>query len=213
MNNIILLNGAPMVGKDVIAEEICRVVGNSCELIEPHHIQFKKRLFDIALSIAGINSDVWFERYNNRELKEKPWDRLPVGCGPLDFGMHHTQRSWLVEVSEDIIKPAMGKRFFGKAAAQEIIEDQSCDIMKLSGWSHLHVFSDSGFPDEVIPLFEIPNTSVHLIRLTREGCSFDGDSRNYLKGDYRYATVQYLINDKGIGDIAKEILHLVNVEA
>ena len=218
-NNIILLNGPPASGKDVIAEKILSIVDREIMdlQIQAYHMQFKKRLFDIALSITGINSDVWFERYGNRKLKEEPWDRLPINYTYRDVfdgdlvEVRHTQRTWLVEVSENIIKPRLGLRFFGDAAAQKIIEDQSCDIMKLSGWGHLHVFSDSGFSDEVIPLADIPNTDIHLIQLYRDGCSFAGDSRRYLDDSNKYATFHDICNDGTIEQAAREILNITNI--
>jgi len=171
-------------------------------------MMFKNRLFSIALNISGIYDDEWFERYNDRSLKELPWDRLPIN--PLT-NIRHSQRTWMMFVSEDMIKPALGKRFFGESAAQSVKDDQDSDIFKLSGYNHVHVFSDSGFESEVEPLFELPDTEVYLIQLFRDGCTFKGDSRDYLKYNDRYGGNHVIHNDGTIDDAVEEIRDFVGV--
>ena len=210
MNKIILLNGPKMSGKDVIAARLKQVIRRSRDvnMLQAHHMMFKNRLFDIALAISGICDEIWFDRYDDRSLKELPWSRLPVNP---ETGDYYTQRTWLMFVSEDMIKPVLGNRFFGEAAARSVYDDQSSSIFKLSGHSHVHIFSDSGFESEVQPLFELINTEVYLIQLFRDGCTFSGDSRDYLKYNDSYAANHVVHNDGKIKDAVEEILGFVGI--
>lgn len=210
MNKIILLNGPPSSGKDVIAARLRSIIrrDRAVNMIQAHHVMFKTRLFDIALSIAGIYDEVWFDRYDDRSLKELPWDRLPIN--PLTK-VNHSQRTWLMFVSEDMIKPQLGKRFFGDAAAQNVKSDQDSAIFKLSGYGHIHIFSDSGFESEVNPLFKLPDTEVYLIQLFRDGCTFKGDSRGYLKCNDKYAGNHVVHNNGTLDHAVEEILDFVGV--
>ncbi|MCV6621023.1 MAG: hypothetical protein OIF51_04645 [Cellvibrionaceae bacterium] len=127
------------------------------------HLQFKDRLFELALEVSGVTNSEWFERYENREpvdMKEEPWDLL----GGL------SQRQFLIRISEDWIKPTFGVRYFGEFARSRIPETvNDC------------VFTDSGFNDECWPLLEDEGLDVICIRLRRDGFVFDStDSRGYV---------------------------------
>jgi hypothetical protein len=148
---IILLNGPPGSGKDTLAEELQ-------DLNVATHCCFKEKLFAIALEVSGISRGDWFYRYHSRVLKETPWDRL----GGL------SQRQFLIRISEEWVKPTFGEAYFGEQAV-ELVDSLVGDI----------VFSDSGFQPEAKCLIDA-GFSVHVVRLYRDGCSFDGDSRSYL---------------------------------
>lgn len=156
MNRVILLNGAPGSGKDTIAELLRMWHGfEQCE--------FKAPLFAIAGAASGICPLLWEQRYEDREMKEKPWDLL----GGL------SQREFMIKISEDWVKPVFGEEHFGilaARAAQQSMEEGN-DV----------VFSDSGFPEEMEPLIDLFGVDdVLLVRLNREGYSFDNDSRDYI---------------------------------
>lgn len=151
---IILLNGPPGVGKDTlgtILSEECGL-GTLCS--------FKTPLFKIALDVSGVSRIEWDTRYENRKLKETPWDKLN--------GM--TQREFLIKISEEWVKPTFGEDYFGQAASLQAANvDGDC------------IFTDSGFPLEVEP-FKVAGYEVVLFRLYRKGYNFHGDSRDYLFG-------------------------------
>ena len=147
---VIFLNGPPGSGKDTIGKMLSNQGYGELR-------SFKKRLIDIALLVSGVGAEAWHDRYENRELKETPWDAL----GGL------SQREYLIRISEEWVKPTHGEDYFGKAALD------SC-------WGHKdYVFTDSGFKDEIIPFLD-SGFEVHIVRLHREGFNYTGDSRSYL---------------------------------
>lgn len=162
---VILLNGPPHVGKDTIGNLLHEAgLGTLC--------RFKDELFRLALSISQISKPAWFARYNDRELKEKPWDLL----GGL------SQREFLIRISEDWIKPTFGERYFGDAAARYArINTQS-------------IFTDSGFVSETQSLIDA-DLDVYIFRLYREGYDFGGDSRAYLPDGLTYNTYDIYLTD------------------
>ena len=68
MSVIVVLNGPPGSGKDALAKEI---VSNT---FKGKHLQVKDPLFEAVLSLSQITKEDWFERYEDRLLKEEPWD-------------------------------------------------------------------------------------------------------------------------------------------
>lgn len=150
---VVILNGPKGVGKDTIGKLLCK-------RLDAQHVQFKDRLFELALQIAGVTEEDWFERYDNRELKEEPWDAL----GGL------SQRQFLIRISEDWIKPTFGADYFGNFAGETVGATVSdC------------VFTDGGFNEECEPLMTLEGAEVFCFHLKREGCKFDStDSRGYI---------------------------------
>lgn len=147
---VVVLNGPANSAKDCIAEYLSNTVNI-------HHKEFKKPLFDIAKAVAQISDDDWDMLYT-REFKEVKTERL--------FG--RSPREHMIHTSEQLIKPVYGSDYFGKIAA-------------LSLENGINIFSDSGFRDELEPIIqEVGSDNVLVIRLHRDGCSFDSDSRNYL---------------------------------
>lgn len=157
---IILLNGPAGSGKDTLA----------ALLLEQGHVQakaqFKEPMFDIALAASGIGPDAWWGRYNNRESKERPWGLLGgMSC-----------REFMIHISEKFIKPVFGDDYFGNQLAIKYINrDPHVTDM---------VVSDSGFQSELDALGRtLGESEVLIVRLWREGYTFEGDSRSYINAN------------------------------
>lgn len=154
---IIILNGPPLCGKDTIADKMIEgdLVGAFCKL------QYKDKLIELTQAAYSITPEQWDEIYT-RDRKEVPT--------PLLWGK--SPREALIHMSETVIKPAFGRDYFGKAAADNIQYDK------------VNVFSDGGFPEEIKPLIDLVGVN-HLVvvRLHAKGCSYDGDSRSYFEDD------------------------------
>ena len=153
---VIILNGPPGSGKDTIADAM------KSERVA--HLEVKAKLFSQAIEMSGIRSYHWFPRYYDRKLKETPWDLL----GGL------SQREFLIKISEEWVKPIFGKNYYGvvagKAAENELLYGNNV------------VFSDGGFQEEFDTIKSIVgDENILLVRLHREGTSWEGDSRGYLK--------------------------------
>lgn len=171
---VILLNAPPNSGKDTIAAVLSERLGLP-------HKEFKGKLFELALSISGLQQWEWDEIYT-RELKEKPSDRL--------WGM--SPRAFMIDISERMIKPACGRAYFGEILGMQCGQGA--------------VVSDSGFNTEAEALAEqVGGENVYCVQFTREGCSFDGDSRRFIDTP---AVENYLLtnNDGTVEDIVREII-------
>ena len=152
---VILLNGPPGCGKDIGTSFLCEQFGGE-------HQEFKKKLYELVMCIYSVPASRFWEIYNNRELKEKPLEEFE--------GL--SVRQAMIKVSEEAIKPVYGKEYFGIAAARALKEGS------------VNVFSDSGFIEELNPLIrKVGKENILLLRIFRPGCSFEGDSRNYLGQD------------------------------
>jgi len=178
MNPVILLNAPPNAGKDTIAQK-CR-----WRLGVPH-LEFKSKLFELALSISGLKQEQWNVIYT-RSLKDVPCDRL-WGMSPREF---------LIDISERMVKPVCGQDYFGVQAAN-------------AAKPHGGISSDSGFNEEAEVLVDVLGAeNVFCVRFTREGCSFEGDSRNFLTTD---KIINYLdtTNDGTVEELVEEIVSWV----
>lgn len=154
---VIILNGPPLCGKDTIADKMIEndLAGDFFKL------QYKDKLIKLTRVAYSLTEDQWDEIYT-RDRKEVPT--------PLLWG--RSPREALIHMSETVIKPAFGRDYFGKAAADNI------------QYNKVNVFSDGGFPEEIAPLIELVGVN-HLVvvRLHADGCSYDGDSRSYFQDD------------------------------
>lgn len=182
---IIILNGPPGSGKDVIAAEIKKALKSQCV-----HLEFKDCLHDIAFAMTGLAPQQYFDIYNDRDLKERKLESF-YGLSP---------RELLITISEDMVKPVFGKDFFGKYMVNKINKVFPDNI----------VFSDGGFPDEVNALAkEFGASNIKVVRLYRPGHTFEGDSRNYLdRRDLMKGVVIRDVNNTGtIKDATMKILN------
>lgn len=150
-NIVVILNGPPGCGKDTLAKEINVSLNvNLCSM--------KKPMFELVLSASGISREDWFDRYDNRDLKEEPWVRL----GGLSC------REFMIKISEEWVKPIFGNDHFGRLACNQCSDT-------------LDIFTDGGFQEEFHSIVkEFGRRNVRLVRLHREGITFEGDSRDYI---------------------------------
>jgi hypothetical protein len=150
VTSIVILNGPAGSGKDSAATYLA---GHGFV-----HLEFKKKLFELTKSIYCISDKDWDKLYT-RQNKETPSELLN-GLSP---------RQALIKVSEEGIKPNFGKEYFGIAAAKSVRPNQ------------MNVFSDGGFAEELKPLITMYGPeNILILQIYREGCSFAGDSRNYV---------------------------------
>lgn len=170
MPKIAIFNCPPRAGKDVVKKFLQ-------ENFNFHGGEFKETLFDIAFAVSRIQRDEWFERYNKSytgvdgiviNMKDVPWDRLN--------GM--SQRQFLIKISEEWVKPAFGKTWFGKALSLDIIEQASHEVVQKP-----FAISDGGFNEEIQPLIDVfGEENVRIFQWTRHGVTFEsvGDSRRFI---------------------------------
>lgn len=160
MKHLFVLNAPPRAGKDTVASYLA---GRNLSRM---HVEFKNTLIDMALTMSGIDADEWDDRYTSMNsqgtawLKDMPW----LAMGGL------SQREYLIMVSEEFVKPVFGDQHFGNLLKADLDE---------SG-GYIFISSDGGFTEELVPFLRDPDWSVSVIELKREGCTFEGDSRNFI---------------------------------
>ena len=169
---VIILNAPASCGKDVTAEYLVENLENTA------HCEFKGQLFKLTKLIYQVSDKLWDSLYT-RELKEVPSTYLE-GLSP---------RQALIKVSEGVIKPNYGKDYFGKAALKQALNSHN------NFGSNLCVFSDGGFIEELKPMLDyLGKDNILIVRIHREGYTFEGDSRNYLPDSDDYNTINIYNN-------------------
>lgn len=153
MKRVFLLNAPPSSGKDEVAKYLATTRGLGT------HAEIKEKLFELTCAVYCISREDFMAIYST-ELKEKPDSRLR-GLSP---------RQALIKVSEEMLKPVFGKRYFGEAAALSLTEGDT-------------FFSDSGFYDEAEAIRDVVGKeNLFIIRIHRPGYTYErfNDSRRYL---------------------------------
>lgn len=167
MHQIIFLNGPRKSGKDTAAKFIMQEFA-----LDARQAKFAQPLKLAAAAMFSVNQGEFrkFEAIGSN-YKTEPLAKL--------FGM-----SWvdiLIWLSEGCMKEKFGKDVFGLLMLSYLTQPS---LTKMT------VISDCGFADELVPVVQFYGpTNCHLFRIYRDGCSFDGDSRQYVFEDHLPAGV------------------------
>lgn len=197
--HIILTNGAPFSGKDTFVKDFIKRYENAVwvRFKDVLYTDTYARLFTHQVfpdAEPPITFDEWVSICNNVTLKDKPfpkmhgmiYDKFAVKNWVYDHiingGVNHqdlqtlSPRNELIHESEDIIKVKHGDGGVAVRTAE--------NIKLIDGWQDkVFIFSDGGFNVEINALIEtlgITRDDITIIRITADGCTFDGDSREYL---------------------------------
>lgn len=162
---IILLNGPINSGKDVLGEHLAKTLPRATTMI------FKDSLYDWAAAMASLPKEVFVQLASDRKTKELPCHLLPKH--PKDFTRHYSPREWLIYVSEEVIKPRLGKDFFGVQSRRKMFDNfENYDTV---------IFTDCGFAEEVLCLTSFYEEQALLLQIHRPGYEFGPtDSRSYV---------------------------------
>lgn len=94
---------------------------------------------------------------------------------PQGFFLGATPRQAYIAVSERLMKPLHGEDVFGRLLLEHI---RPMAVLRLTGVA----ITDSGFAAEAAPIVAWAGAAqCRLIRIHREGCTFNGDSRGYIE--------------------------------
>ncbi len=200
LNNscMILLNGPALCGKGSFVEHLHKVTDpykrfpeEECFPAAPFtELRCKDKLHRLTQEFFCASDDTYWEIYNDRTKKELPQEVFKIRLasalklrrilpkflddvlatkGKLPEIVYLTIREAMIYVSEVVCKPTFGEEYFGLARANEMQDDTN------------YIDDSCGFIDELAPLkATLPEDNILLIRIHRLGCSFNGDSRNYI---------------------------------
>jgi len=168
--SIILLNGPPGCGKDLAAEHLIRTLGAfSSKFSFPIKSAWTYGMLEADPSVVDLISGLPIG--HDTQLHKNtvvPW----LGTSP---------RQWMIDFSEKFMKPLYGEDVFARVAAEKINEiilayEESGNLVPLL------CFSDCGLQPEVDTFAKLllPTCNLLLIRIHRNGCSFAGDSREWV---------------------------------
>ena len=153
--HVIIMNGPPFSGKDTAAN----IVESKYSAT---HLRFKTKIYQLVSLIYNLDLNTFINIATDVEKKES-----------VILADGKTARELLIYVSEKCIKPAYGKDYFGIDVGDKIKKTDN----------KYFVISDSGFVDELramIKSAEFKGSDITILRLFKDGCNFDNDSRDYI---------------------------------
>lgn len=177
--HIVLFNGPPRSGKDTAHRalfDVEKVIATQGRYRPPFddilHGKFSAPIKMAFAGMMGLEAD--------RHFCVQPWESKKDEVIPA-LGVSY--RQWQIDFSETFMKPLYGQNIFARMMVTELMAGITpC----LNAGDNLPLFSvsDCGFPVEVnyLPL-HMPDAKFLLIRLHRDGCTFEGDSREYVYSD------------------------------
>lgn len=203
---VVLFNGAPNSGKDESAKMMQNLMGSG--VIDT----FKESLYVETAKLFNVDLN-WLKKVaTDRDTKEVKNKKLHLTDGMGMFmkfvmvllGMFMnlgvSPREALIYTSEKYIKPLFGDGYFGKTLAKRIEASKE----------RMFYIPDSGFIGELKELIAA-GYEVVVVRLHRDGCTFAGDSRNFLdKATLDKLGVRHtdLYNDGTLDDLELKVLNL-----
>lgn len=184
----VLFNSTPNSGKTAAIDYL---IGKGYPLVRR---QAKDKLHELVQSLFCIEPDAYWGMYNDRDTKELPrkeftltlsaFNRLSTVINmpynrvvkankvPCEETRRVSIREIMIYTSECLMKPTLGEDYFGVCRAKAI---QDGEIV---------VDDSAAFISELPPLVErVGMENILLLRIHREGQTFDGDSRSYLDSD------------------------------
>lgn len=161
----IFLNGPPGVGKDTFGLLVCAAI--------------RQAIYDHKLATTNVSIHKFAAPLKNAiaelmQLPELPDSQEYKNTPQNDF-FGNTPREALIALSEGFAKPMFGKDVFGYLAVRAIHNRTSKNTEH-----QIAIFTDSGFVEETSLVARLSNEAV-LLRLHREGVSFESDSRSYIR--------------------------------
>lgn len=194
---VILLNAPKLVGKDHAADYVIDRIDEQGLDDIGFKMMFKDPLYTITAAIYTVPREELIKDATDRTTKEVPMVKYR-GKSP---------REALIHTSEEIIKPHFGKTFFGDASVKVI--DKILENFVQDGVGQpFFIFSDSGFSEEAYPIIDYVGVdNVLIIRIHRDGHTFEGDSRRYLMPDDVPDSVAFLDvhNDRSLEDFEERM--------
>lgn len=162
---IIITNGPPRSGKDTM----CGLIREGITGHDLIPMSYKKTLYVGVARRYGLSVEAVFQMNADTLIKDEPSSIF----GGLSV------RQALIYESENVIKKKYGPQGVAIQTFKLLEEEYGTERLK----NAVLYCSDGGFNSELqaaYDYFGIGVEDVYIVRLLREGCSFKGDSREYL---------------------------------
>lgn len=162
---IIITNGPPRSGKDTLCNLILEGITDH-DLIP---LSYKKTLYVGVARRYGLSVEAVYQMNADTLIKDEP-SQL--------FGGKSVRQALIFE-SENVIKKELGPQGVAIQTFKLLEEEYGKERLK----NAVLYCSDGGFNSELdaaYDFFGINVDDVYIIRMLREGCSFEGDSREFL---------------------------------
>lgn len=155
---ITLLNGPPSCGKDYAGTFLCQFHENRFT------DKFARKLKEACHAAYGLF-------VNGKPAPHDFFEHVKDKPNSSFFG--RSPREVYIAFSESYMKPMHGPRVFGYLL---------CRDLEMITLQDEVIITDSGFTGEAMVLIErFGAGNVRLIRIHRQGCTFEGDSRSYIE--------------------------------
>ena len=200
---VILLNGPPSSGKDLSAKIIQGLLHNKFSKTVKDNFMYRPTIMKFAdpikMAVHSLYNIPYSCEYYEKEFGND-WKNQPQ----VEF-FGKTPRSEYIRVAEEV-KKVQDKEFFGRIAARRI---------ELAKDASTFIFSDSGFPEEAVPLIRLVGLdNVLVIELERTGCDYSIDSRGYIvdelnlmyQGKLQYIRINNNVDRKFLEIMLKGVL-------
>lgn len=154
---IVAFNGPPQCGKDTLASLVADVLDEEGSAVSVQLESLSYPIRKIAYAMTG-SEDLGLEGPDYEEFKTT--HHFPYGV---------TGRQLMIDISERFLKPVYGEFVFPRL------------LMKRAE-ANLVLVRDAGFQAEVNYLsHRLYRGCLHVVQVTREGYTFQGDSRQYVR--------------------------------
>ena len=162
---IIITNGPPRSGKDTM----CRLIREGITGHDLIPMSYKKTLYVGVARRYGLSVEAVFQMNADTLIKDEP---------SSIFGGKSVRQALIFE-SEQVIKKKYGPQGVAIQTFKLLEEEYGVERLKKA----ILYCSDGGFNSELqaaYDYFDISVEDVYIARMLRVGCSFDGDSREFL---------------------------------
>lgn len=177
----VFLNGPPRSGKDTCAKFL------QCDPVDAVELKFSRPLKDGLQAIFDYDDA---EREDLEEIKEIPNSIFP--------GLSYREAQ--ISLSEDWMKKTFGPEIFSQILIRSV-------LTHFYDENQVFAISDSGFESEAEPVIRrFGPENCLLLRITRPGFTFKGDSRSYITLPCKTLP---LINDSSVENLRFAVNSLV----
>lgn len=160
---IVGFNGPPQSGKDTMADMLADHMDMQGVKLPIIQVSLSEPLRRIAYAMTGTQGELVgpdYEAFKNTQFDEFGWK---------------TGRQLMIDVSESFLKPVYGKAIMANLLIQKLVALNFHGIV---------LIRDTGFQVELDTLAQVYGASkIYAARIHRSGCSFDGDSREWVQAD------------------------------